>query len=345
MPDYSHKGSVCLMPRLEGLGGPVSFQTRLAEGLKSRGVAVTYDPHDPNCRAILLMGGTRHVMDLWRARQRGVRIVQRLAQVYWIHRRKPSGVGHFLRAERNNLLLAFIRRSLAHRVVYQSQFARQFWQRMYGLTPRMERIIYNSVDLQAFQPHGDETPPLDHIRLLVVEGRLGEANEPYLENSVRFGEALARKMDQPLELMVVGEAPLDLQERWKRKTNLWITWRGVVQREEVPAIDRSAHLLFSAELNAGCPNSVIEALACGLPVVGFATGALPEILQGDSGCMTDYGADHWKLENPDVESLADAASRILADSPRFREGARKRAEQAFDLQDMLDAYLEVLLGD
>jgi hypothetical protein len=36
---------------------------------------------------------------------------------------------------------------------------------------------------------------------------------------------------------------------------------------------------------------------------------------------------------------------MLADLPRFREGARKRAEQAFDLQDMLDAYLEVLLGD
>ena len=51
-------------------------------------------------------------------------------------------------------------------------------------------------------------------------------------------------------------------------------------RERIPELDRSAHLLYSADLNAACPKSVIEALACGLPVVAFDTGALPELVQG-----------------------------------------------------------------
>jgi glycosyltransferase involved in cell wall biosynthesis len=89
---------------------------------------------------------------------------------------------------------------------------------------------------------------------------------------------------------------------------------------------------------------VIEALACGLPVVSFDTGALSELVTGDAGRIVAYGGDPWRLDPPDVDGLARAASELLGDLPRFRLAARQRAEAAFGLDDMVQAYLDVLLG-
>ena len=122
-----------------------------------------------------------------------------------------------------------------------------------------------------------------------------------------------------------------------------INWAGVVKRDDIPQIDRSAHLLFSADLNAACPNAVIEALACGLPVVSFATGALPELLEGGAGLVAPYGSNYWKLEPPVVEPLAEAALKLLRRED-YRVAARKRAEELFGLDTMTEKYLKALVG-
>jgi glycosyltransferase involved in cell wall biosynthesis len=131
---------------------------------------------------------------------------------------------------------------------------------------------------------------------------------------------------------------------YQAKSRVAISWAGLIPRDAIPALDRSAHLLFSADLNAACPNSVIEALACGLPVAGFSTGALPELVTGDSGRLVPYGGDPWKLDPPAVPSLVEVALEICRDQPRFRLAARQRAEAAFGLDQMVDRYLEILLG-
>ena len=118
---------------------------------------------------------------------------------------------------------------------------------------------------------------------------------------------------------------------------------NAVPREHIPWLMRSSHLLFSAEVNPPCPNSVIEALSWGLPVIGFDTGSLSEIVQGDAGRLVPYGGNEWKLEKPDIPALANAAVEVLQDQPRFRNSARRRAEEIFSLDKMVDEYLKVLL--
>ena len=89
----------------------------------------------------------------------------------------------------------------------------------------------------------------------------------------------------------------------------------------------------------------IEALACGLPVVSYATGSLPELIEGDAGLVVPWGSNFWKLEPPDLAILADAAQRIFNEQALFPPGAaRARAEAAFGLDQMVDRYLEALFG-
>jgi glycosyltransferase involved in cell wall biosynthesis len=89
---------------------------------------------------------------------------------------------------------------------------------------------------------------------------------------------------------------------------------------------------------------VIEALACGLPVLAFDTGALAELVQDGAGIVVPYGADHWRLEDPVIAPLASACVEVLQNNPVYRKNARMRAETAFDLEPMVEAYLEALVS-
>jgi len=175
-----------------------------------------------------------------------------------------------------------------------------------------------------------------------VEGSLQGGYEAGLDTALELAQRLAEKFS--LELVVAGKVSEAVKKAYDSKSNFPIQWAGLVPHAEIPSLDRSAHLLYSADINAACPNSVIEALACGLPVAGFATGALPELVSADAGCLVPYGGDPWKLEPPDIPALAAACAQVLPDQPRFRLGARRRAVEAFGLDAMVDSYLGILLG-
>jgi len=338
---------ICLLPRLSGVGGMVSFQQRLAAGLERRGIGVCYDLADHPYAAILVVGGTRQLSGLWRARRGGVPIVQRLDGMNWLHRLQPTGLRHWLRAEYGNTLLALIRSRLVERIVYQSEFARGWWERVHGLSPIPSSVVYNGVDLEIFSPAGPHQRPVDRYQLLLVEGSLMGGYELGLEVAEAMGAKLVERLKadgRQVELVVVGRVAPQVSERWEGKSRLPLQWMGQVPPERIPEIDRSAHLLYSADLNAACPNSVIEAMACGLPVVAFDTGALSELVTDGTGRVVPYGGDPWRLDRPDAAALAEAALEVLGDQDRYRTAARRRAEAAFSLDEMVDGYLQVLLS-
>ena len=333
---------ICILPHKLGLGGPASFQASLIRTLTERDFTITHDPLDPAVSAILLIGGAQHPGDVFHAQRMGVRVVQRLNGMNWIHRKKFTGIRHFLKAEYGNFLLSNIRKR-ADRIVYQSEFSRGWWERVYGKLAVPQTVIYNGVNLDQFSP-GNPKLPEDRYRVLMVEGHLGGGYEQGLITGVKLVHLLNQRMDRPVELLVVGDVPQSLRIQAESMGEK-ITWHGVVNREAIPEIDRSAHLLFSSDLNAACPNSVIEAMACGLPVVAFDTGAMKELVPQQAGRIARYGGNVWNLDPPDVYALADAAREVLLDRKNVSAGARQQAQRAHNDQIVADRYLEVLLGD
>ncbi len=336
-------GKIGLIPKLTGLGGMVSFQAKFIHGLETRGIPYTFDLADPGCQAVLVIGGTRHIPLLWKARRRGARIVQRLNGMNWLHRVEKTPLKAALRAEINNHILAFIRRSLADQIVYQSKFSQIWWNRVFGPRKIPCQVTYNGIDLQTYHSGGPEHPPKDHYRILLVEGHLRGAYARGLETAVAMAREVQRQHGLPIELMVVGDVGETLRAQAESLApELKLNWRGVVPRHDIPAIDRSAHVLFSADLNAACPNSVIEALACGLPVVAYDTGALAELVQNGAGEVVPYGSDHWRLQDPMIPPLANACAQILKNNAAYRSAARARAEAVYGLDTMVSGYLRAL---
>jgi glycosyltransferase involved in cell wall biosynthesis len=79
--------------------------------------------------------------------------------------------------------------------------------------------------------------------------------------------------------------------------------------------------------------AALEAMACGVPVVGTAAGGLPEVVaDGVEGFLRPVG---------DVDGMADAALQLLEDPSRwqrFSAAARRRAEQDFPTDGLVSRY-------
>lgn len=350
---------VALVPRVSGVGGMVSFRRKLSAAMAERGIEISYDLADPAVDGILVIGGTRQIGQLWQAHRRGVRIVQRLDGMNWLHRVRRTGFRHYLRAEYGNLILRMIRNRLAHRLVYQSFFARKWWENAGGKARIPSCVVYNGVDLEVFRPDEQGGLPTDRVRVLMVEGKIMGGYELGLEHALslslrlsdRLGVAHRRFGEHEVELVVVGQVNDKTKAGFEKKLarsrsdkQVNLKWAGLVPLEQVAELDRSAHLLFSADINAACPNSVLEAMASGTPVVAFETGALPELLAGSAGKVVPYAGDPWKLDPPDTRSLAEAAFEILENREVYSRAARARAENLFGLDRMVDGYLEAILG-
>ena len=332
---------LCVLPVYYGVSGPASFRTRFIQSLNTRGIEVVTNPLSEGCGAVLVIGGTRRLDALWRCKTKGMRIIQRLDGMNWIHRIRWTGVRHFLRSEVNNLILAWIRRFFADEIIYQSRYVYERWNERFGGLRKKSTVIHNGVDLSFFKPSADLTPPSDRVRIACVEGNWRGGHEISLRNAVLFAEAVQRITLKPVELVIAGKVDAGVREKWQHPHKIDLHWAGVLPTEEVIRLDCTAHFFFSAEVNAPCPNSVIEALACGCPVVAFRTGSLPELVVGDAGRLVPYGSSYAWLGAPDVDKLALAAVEILSDQDRFRQAARARAEAAFDLAQVVQRYLEI----
>ena len=338
----ANKPELCMAAKIPGFAGPANFQRRLAEGLIKRDWDISYGLTGIKCSAVLVIGGSREFTKLRRIRKMGVPIVQRLNGMNWIHRQKRTGLKHFVRSELNNLILRIVRDRFADWIVYQSDFAQQWWRDEFGSAEAGESVIHNGVPLDLYSPEveGDRTP--DRLRLLMVEGNLSGGYEVGLENGIQLANELSLRNDRGIELVVVGHVPEALKRKYGTEGAVQIRWAGMVPSEQVLSYYRSAQLMYAGDPNPACPNAVIEALACGLPVIAFDTGAIPEIIKNYAGQVVPYDGDVWRLDRPNIEGLAVAAENIIQRQSEFMLGARRRAVEAFDVEDMVNRYASVL---
>jgi len=332
---------ICIMPLTSGVGGPATFRQRVSKGLAEYGIQVSADLKG-DCDAVLLISAWRQLPQLWRLKRSGVPIIQRLDGINWMHRVTPFKLNYYLKAEYGNILMRYTRKHLADHIIYQSEFVSRRWEQVYGTVPVSHTIIHNGIDLEAVSPQGETWPSGERRRVLAVEGSFGGGYDLGVKFVLDMAAGVERRYAIPLEVLLVGRVTEAVRDRWNSYARIPVTWLGIVGREQIPILNRSASLFFSIDLNPACPNTVIEALACGLPVLAYDTGALPEMVTADAGKVVPYQADPWKLELPPTDELVDAAADILQNQVRYRAGARARAEAAFDLKQMVRRYLEIL---
>jgi sugar transferase (PEP-CTERM/EpsH1 system associated) len=208
--------------------------------------------------------------------------------------------------------------------------------------------IPNGVDTTAFsEPTYDSVTGQRSRRLglglqpqSIVVGTVGRLDP--VKDHLTLLEAFARLSDpvRNLELVIAGEGPLRVTlERRIEKLELTGRVHLLGHRNDVPAVLREIDLFVLPSLAEGMSNTVLEAMATGLPVVATRTGGTPElVVHGVTGTLVPVG---------DAAALA-AALEVYRREPHLRElhgkAGRQRAVEDFSVDRMVCAYRNLYLG-
>lgn len=211
-----------------------------------------------------------------------------------------------------------------------------------GIAPSGIQQIYNGVDAQRFSPPLSGPAPMPGCPfgapnhwLVGTVGRM---------QTVKHQTLLARAFvlalqQQPalrgrLRLVLVGEGPLRAQAQ------ALLTEAGVAdlawlpgERGDVPSVMKSLHCFALPSLAEGVSNTILEAMACGLPVVATRVGGNAELVE--------HGRTGLVVPSDDVAAMAVALVE-LAQQPEqaahMGAAGRLAVEQRFSLQAMVGAY-------
>jgi len=201
------------------------------------------------------------------------------------------------------------------------------------LAPAVVRrvVIPNGVDLDRFAP-GDRAQArraLDvapDVSLLVFAAQGGRTNE--FKDFPTLRAALAR-LESPVVAVALGDPTAD-EERVGQATLRAV---GCVSPEDVARWLRAADLYVHPSRADTFPSGVLEALACGTPVVASRVGGIQEQVHNETGILVEPG---------DPAALAAAIESLLADPSRRQRMSAAAAEDArvrFSVDCQIDAYL------
>lgn len=322
-----------VFPHKAGSGGPASFQKRIIEKLLEGGCAIHYHGDNAKIDVVFVVGSTSKLWWLMKMKWKGAKILYRLDGINWLHNVKGSRwkFKERAKAEIINLMCKIIHALLADFVVYQSNFVKEWWDRESWIDRKRNfAIINNGISLSQFSPRHTTSKGLS---LLCLEGFLDYS--PY---AISLLNDIEEKLGDSIKLKVYGAIKSKEEMLKLSKT---INYLGVVKFDQVSEIYKDC-IYLSLDVNAACPNTVIEAMASGVPVVGFDTGALSELVDEESGIIVDYGSDPWKFGYPDVDLLVEAILKVRENWSFYSANARASAEKRFDINRIAANYIEII---
>jgi sugar transferase (PEP-CTERM/EpsH1 system associated) len=243
-----------------------------------------------------------------------------------------------------------LRRRLFRRAAYamgDAVFAltkelRDFHARQAWISRERMGVIYNGVDTQRFAPAGEARSGIRKEFGIpeesCVSGSVGRLvpikDHPTL---LKAAALLGEKVD--VRVLLVGSGPerekLEKFATEKLRDRVYFAGDSSRVSEMLNAMD----VFVLPSLKEGMSNTLLEAMACGLPVLATNVGGNPEIVQDNvDGCLFQPG---------DVQWLADKLNQLASDPALVHQlgtAARNRAIDSFSLSRMLDTYRSLYLA-
>jgi sugar transferase (PEP-CTERM/EpsH1 system associated) len=263
-----------------------------------------------------------------------------------IHGEHGRDVGDYDGSHRGYQRVRRLYRPFVQHYVALSRDLRQYLVDKVHVPPARITQVCNGVDTQRFHPAagGGAEPiagcPFDPQRhwLVGTVGRMQTVkDQPTLARAFVHALEVAPALRARLRLVLVGDGPLraDCEAVLAAAGVRELAWLPG-ERADVPALMRGLHAFALPSLAEGISNTVLEAMASGLPVLATAVGGNPELV--------DEGHTGHLLPPADAPALARALAALATDpahAAALGRAGRAAAEARFSLQAMVAAYRAV----
>jgi sugar transferase (PEP-CTERM/EpsH1 system associated) len=229
-------------------------------------------------------------------------------------------------------------RPVIQRYVPMSRDLARWLQQDVGVAAGRIRQLYNGVDTQRFTPLPADSGRAAGPLTIGTVGRL----DP-VKNQVKLLEAFAALLGRDssraamMRLLIVGDGPLreQLQQR-AADLGLGVHVQFTGARDDTPDQLRSMDVFVLPSVNEGISNTILEAMATGLPVVAGRVGGNPELVQdGVTG----------RLYDPARQGALEQALEPYIDDRELRRShgaaGRARVLEEFGLDTMIQRYLDL----
>ncbi len=211
-----------------------------------------------------------------------------------------------------------------------------------GVNPKHLHLVPNGVDTEVFMPGQPRSGALRarfgigvDVPLVGFAGRLSWEKGP----DVFLRTALVASASRPdAHFVLVGEGPMrDPLRAFVERFELGDRVHFAGLQAEMPSVFAEFDVVVAASRSEAMPLAVMEAMACGVPVVACKVGAVPDMVQhGVTGWLVDAG-DEEGLSARILDLLSDEAVRLAAG-----RAGRLRAVERFTLSAQVDAMHDLL---
>ncbi|MCR9137398.1 MAG: glycosyltransferase family 4 protein [Alphaproteobacteria bacterium] len=229
-------------------------------------------------------------------------------------------------------------------VFWQSEFCRRCADRFLGKRAGPGAILFNATDIDRYSPRSKPLPQAP-FRFLTT----GKFTAHLVYRLVSAIQSLAYCVDRghDFELQVAGwvdETALVEAQQVADAAGVAdrVHFSGAYSQSSAPDIYRSCHAYVMTKYMDPCPNTVIEALACGLPVAYSASGGVPELVGPDAGVGVDVPEDFAAIHMPATDRFAEAMIALSKNHLPMAQAARSRAETAFNLTNWIERHADIM---
>lgn len=220
---------------------------------------------------------------------------------------------------------------LATRWLAVSANIRDWLEQTVGVSASKLTHIYNGVDSKRFYPKVSSSNDKLHVGFV---GRLEDVKNPSLMIRAMARLAVDTSLSRPVELTVVGSGSLlEPLKELARESGVDNLVHFIGPRTDVPELMRTFDAFILSSYNEGISNTILEAMASGLPVVATEVGGNPELIESNvSG----------QLYPSDDDCALAKALKVYANNESLRaeqgRAARQRVDEQFTLAVMVTAY-------
>lgn len=241
--------------------------------------------------------------------------------------------------------LRFILGFLIHRFIPLSRQLQDYLQFKVGIAEKKITRICNGVDTNLFYPSqaqrkSPDDCPLDlkDKRVIGTVGRMhGVKDQLTLVEAYILACQQSAAFADKAKLILIGDGPLwemaiKLLEDAGLIDNAWLPG----ERKDIALIMRSFDVFVLPSKAEGISNTILEAMATGLPVIATRVGGNPElVVDEETGLL---------VEKENATEMASALQDLVADDDKRKQFARaalQRAQQEFSIDSMVARYLAV----